>query len=239
VAHLPWLLAVAVAYAWPLPGAARDIAWVWPGGTVPSPQPQELAVLTQTIQLGAGTATRRPRRTPLVAAPGTSLTPVVHVQPGDATARLSSEQAAVIVADVLQAAAQSTSGWVQLDFEAPGPMREDWRRLVAALRQALPAQTRLSVTALASWCTGGAWLDALAADEVVPMVFALGPDSGPWQRAFQGEPRRLHARCQAGAAGFSIEAPPADAVRDRYARRYWFHERPQHPYALPSPETRQ
>jgi hypothetical protein len=32
------------------------------------------------------------------------------------------------------------------------------------------------MTALASWCAGDGWLDELPVDEVVPMLFEMGPD---------------------------------------------------------------
>ncbi len=44
------------------------------------------------------------------------------------------------------------------------------------LRQKLPQQIPLSMTALASFCVGDRWLDDLPVDEAVPMIFRMGPD---------------------------------------------------------------
>jgi hypothetical protein len=230
------VLAPLVLAALPARAGAGDVAWIWPGAVEPSPAPDELAVLTVSVHLGREGILLRPRRTPLVPPPGVRVTPVVHVQPERGAPPLAPPDARRIAAALLRAAPSSTSGLVQLDFEAPPSMRDAWRALVADVRRALPPEVRLSVTALGSWCAGGAWLDGLAADEVVPMFFAPGPGTAPWRLATLERAAALHPRCRAGAAGFSVQdAPPAE-VRRRYARRYWFHERPHHPYAVPPPE---
>jgi len=38
-------------------------------------------------------------------------------------------------------------------------------------------RTPLTMTALASWCTGDAWFNDFPVDEAVPMVFEMGADS--------------------------------------------------------------
>jgi hypothetical protein len=234
----PALLLALTCAAGAAPGATaaapRDVAWVWPAGDLPAPAPGEAAVLVRSVLLGDGPPRIVPRRRALVPGPGCRVTPVVHVHPGPDARALPPRDAAAVLEELLRAAAESTSGWVQLDFEAPAPLRRDWRTLVGEARRRLPPAVRLSVTAPASWCAGGAWLDALAADEVVPMFFHMGARGEEWLGLAATAPERLHPRCRAGAAGFSAQAPAPAALRRRYARRYWFHERGALPWTLPS-----
>ena len=62
-------------------------------------------------------------------------------------------------------------------MEARPSQRETYLRLVKQIRTTLPTDVRLSVTALAWWCRSDAWMDTLAADEVVPMYFRMGRDA--------------------------------------------------------------
>jgi len=136
----------------------------------------------------------------------------------------------------VRAARRSTSGWVQLDLEAHPSQRAFYRRLVRDVRTALPASTRLSVTALAWWCRSSDWLDGLAADEVVPMFFRMGRDGQALRGLLVNDPDHLQARCRGEAAGFSLQEPFAAATTARFRRTYWFdnrHWRATPDYPLP------
>src|SRR5499433_3757962 len=65
--------------------------------------------------------------------------------------------------------------FLQIDFEAKASQRDFFVKAVAALRHRFPDAV-LSATALASWCLNERWTQSLAVDEVVPMLFRLGPD---------------------------------------------------------------
>ncbi|MET0351188.1 MAG: hypothetical protein ABW067_15460 [Rhizobacter sp.] len=221
------LFASLAAGASPMASRAREVAWVWPGSAVPGGAGwHEAAVLLESIDLDGEQVVRRPRRLGLVAPKGLAVTPVVHVQSGPrGGARFTEAERRAVVAALRGAAEVATAGVVQLDFEAPRRQRDAWRELVAETRAALPTSVRLSVTALASWCHGGAWLDGVAADEVVPMLYRLGPDSRDWLRRWRDAPDSLHARCRGPAVGFSAQERPEPAIAGRYIRRYWFNER--------------
>jgi hypothetical protein len=83
---------------------------------------------------------------------------------------------------------------------------------------------RLSVTALAHWCTQGDWLDRLPVDEVVPMLYRLGAHADEWRRRFAQGDAGLARRCQGPALGFATNDPPPPALLARAARPYWFDE---------------
>ncbi len=206
--------------------AADDIAWIWPTSGAPPGPLREAAVLVETVVLQGQGVVRRPRMQALVMAPGVAVTPVVHVQAGAGSGAVftPAQRHAVLVA-LQRYAPRASSGTVQLDFEAPPRQREAYLALVADARRLLPRTLKLSVTALASWCRQGDWLDRIEADEVVPMLYRLGPESEDWRRLWLHNPERLHARCRGPAVGFAVQEMPASPVFDRYTRRYWFHER--------------
>ncbi|OWQ43883.1 hypothetical protein CDL60_27590 [Roseateles noduli] len=209
---------------------------------MPPPNATAWAVTVTQMRLTPDGIEEQPRRQGLPPPGGRPVTPVVHVDPlptgrrpipagelydgagaGASPGRaLTERQTAAIVQRVLDAAARSTSGWVQLDFEAVPSQRDSYHALVRRLRAALPASMRLSVTLLAWQCRSSAWISPIAADEVVPMFFRLGRDTARWQRELAAGADALHPRCRNEAAGFSPQdTPPADWQR-RWTRRYWF-----------------
>lgn len=70
---------------------------------------------------------------------------------------------------------------IQIDFDATVSERVSYATLLKDVRGKLPASLPLSMTALASWCIGDAWLEQLplgTIDEAVPMLFRMGPGTG-------------------------------------------------------------
>jgi hypothetical protein len=67
----------------------------------------------------------------------------------------------------------------------------------------------LSATALTSWCLHERWTQALAVDEVVPMLFRMGPDRRRIRAYFAdgGDFRSANCRTSIGVA--TDELPPA------------------------------
>jgi hypothetical protein len=105
--------------------AARDVAWIWPGSDMPSGPLQEVAVLVESIEFRGTDLARRPRLRSLVLAPTVEVTPVIHVQ-SDARSpdSFSAAQREAVLAALSRHAHESSSGWIQLDFEAPARQRE-------------------------------------------------------------------------------------------------------------------
>jgi hypothetical protein len=202
---------------------AQQAAWLWDEARLPAWSTHEAAVLQRHILLTGNDILLRPRKRWPALPPATLVTPVLHVEVSTVNPPTHIENSrAIIVSALLDAAAVSTSGWVQLDMEAKPSQRTFYRSLVQELRTALPARIKLSVTALAWWCRAPAWLDGLAADEVVPMFFRMGKDSAAMRALLEQSPDTLHASCRAGSAGFSPQEPFAEAVAARYAKTYWF-----------------
>jgi hypothetical protein len=203
-------------------GASERVAWMWDNAALPAWSAQHAALLDRHILLSAGSIrTRAGSHHPLP--PSTFVTPVLHVEVSTVhpPSNIEASRAAIIGA-MLQAAAHSTSGRVQLDMEAKPSQRLFYRSLVRDVRAALPADIALSVTALGWWCRSPAWLDGLAADEVVPMFFRMGKDGAALRELVEHAPQSLHPSCRGGSAGFSPQEPFSEQTIGRYRRSYWF-----------------
>lgn len=161
------------------------------------------------------------RRQPLTVPPGTERIPVVRVEVAPATtpAELAAHRDALV--EVIRSATRGASG-IQIDFDARRSERGAYADLLRAVRAALPRGTRLSITALASWCLGDRWLEGLPVDEAVPMLFRLGSD-GPEVRARLAAGEDFTADVCRGAYGLSTDERPPKMRRGR--RVYMFHDR--------------
>ena len=192
---------------------AEDLRWL--------PDQVGVAYVASSILLAGPSAQVRARANPLYVRPDTPLLPVVHV---DASWRqapsLTEQQQAVVVAQVVRAA----RGYrvVQLDFEVRRSQRAFLQAVVADIRQQLPADTALSITALASWCSGDYWLANMAADEIVPMTFRMGPEQEVIRQQIARDGGFRHAKCNL-AIGYAQDE--ARAV-SKAPRQYYFSPKP-------------
>lgn len=185
-----------MAWAWE---RDEDLRWL--------PADAGVAYVAASVWLEGDTARIRPRGNRLQVRASTMLVPIVHV---DASMRspadLTDAQRDAVVAQLVRAARDSESHVVQLDFEARLSQRAFLMDVIRHARAALPADHALSMTALASWCGGDAWLQNLPVDEVVPMAFRMASGSALW-RARLGEQRAFTAaRCR-DAIGTSTDEP--------------------------------
>jgi hypothetical protein len=216
-----------MAWAWERP---EDLRWLPPDTGV--------AYLATSIWLHGNAVALRPRAQPLWLHEGTVRLPVVHVDASTADPpALDAAQAQAVVQQVLLAAAGSPSRVVQLDFEARLSQRAFLTQVVRQARLALPADTALSMTALASWCAGDAWLDDVPADEVVPMAFRMSRD-GPVLRARLARDGAFSRKRCRDAIGSATDEPLPGLVAPRH---YVFSPRPwtaaawqAHPFARPA-----
>ena len=222
-------LAAALAFAAPC-ASATEIAWIWPSSGAPASGYDEMAVVVESLVFQGTRSERTPRLLAFALPSGARLTPVLHVQSAaDTGDTFSDAQRRSVLDAVDRHARESTSHWLQLDFEAPPRQREAYLALVHDIRRRLPAGWRLSVTALASWCTQGAWLDRIEADELVPMLYRLGPDADRWRARWSDPHSGLSPRCLTGASGFSMQETPGATSPVAGARTYWFNALPWSP----------
>ncbi|WP_211461510.1 hypothetical protein [Collimonas silvisoli] len=204
--------------------------------TKPAPSNQEqrigVAVLDTTILLRDGSATVRRRqqalRLPLAwyadnrLQQKTPLVTIVHIDMAGGAHKpaLNEKQKRIIVNAVTAAATRSPSQVVQLDFEVMHSQKPFLADIVRRSRDALPANVALSITALASWCVGDAWLSDLPADEVVPMAFRMNGDTKRMREVLDQDGRFPRPECQP-SLGLSLDEQPwPDKLRSQ--RLYLF-----------------
>jgi len=180
-----WALALAVLLLLTLhadsrvaaPGTPRLTVWAWE-------RPEDLrfldrrhasvAFLAQTISVDGGTVRVRPRFQPLRVPADTELTAVVRIEFRER--ELPAGQMNDLARKVAASAALPRVTTLQIDFDATVSQRALYRELLVRVRQQLPPATRLTMTALASWCLDDNWLAGLPIDDAVPMLFRMGAE---------------------------------------------------------------
>ena len=214
---LPLLLALFVTTSTTRPTV---ILWAWERPedlTFIDPQTTGVAYLAKTINLRRDKVSVRPRLQPLQLAPGTTTVAVVRIEAAEPS--LSNAQLQQTAREI---SALSVSSVVQIDFDAKVSERTFYRSLLQEVRRQLPASTKLSITALASWCAGDDWLRELPIDEAVPMLFRLGVDQRQFQRRLEtGQP--FESRMCQNSAGVSTDEPVTPPAVDRL---YIFNPKP-------------
>jgi hypothetical protein len=176
-------------WAWERPTDLRDL----PGGA-------GVAFLSQTITLTASSFDVQPRRQRLLVSPSTPLIAVTRIETKSSVApNLDDAQLARVAEAIAATGRLPRVRGLQIDFDATRSERPLYRRVLDAVRGRTGPGMFLSVTALASWCLSDGWLDGLPVDEVVPMLFRLGP----------GEriPGHLMQPACAGSLGLALDEP--------------------------------
>lgn len=110
----------------------------------------------------------------------------------------------------------------QIDFDARASQRDFYRHLLNELRKRV-GEIDLSIAGLASWCFHDDWITGLPVDEVVPMIYRMGPDGNYIRQALFAERRFPNSMC-AGNVGYSADEPlaPVHGLR----RIFLFHPQP-------------
>lgn len=225
------------------PPAARAapalVLWAWerPEDLRAAGPGVEVAAMTGFIDLSGDRLRARGRRFPLLVDPGARRIAMVHIQI-DTKARLqwSPELRARTAAAVLAYARTPNVDAVQVDFEVRASQRPVLLDVLHDVRGGLPPGVRLSMTALASWCETETWLGDAPVDEVVPMVFRMGPGGAALKAKLAAGGDFALPRCRR-AIGVSLDAPLAHIPPDR--RLYLFNPRSWTPADIAAALTRQ
>jgi hypothetical protein len=185
------------------------VLWAWERPEKLSfidPRKVGVAYLAKTVYLRNDRVVSRPRMQSLILPPGMKVIAVVRIETNRTDrAQLTTAQVENTASEVAGLAQLPNVAAVQIDFDATISEREFYRTLLTLVREELPSSMPLSITALASWCSGDNWLTDLPIDEAVPMLFRLGVESHRIaSRLKSGE--TFPAPCQT-AAGISIDEP--------------------------------
>ena len=185
------------------------VVWAWERPEVLDALPADIGVAAVIgfIRLrGDAVVVARGRRFPLVLdASRPQPIGVVHIEI-DQSASLSWTDR--LRTQVIAAALSFASGYgaVQIDMEVRRSQHAALLDVLAGVRAGLPPVTRLSMTALASWCDTEDWLDAVPVDEIVPMLFRMGRDGARLRRKLAAGGDFTAPRCRS-AVGISVDAP--------------------------------
>jgi hypothetical protein len=217
------LLALAIACSEPaIPTSfsnfPKTILWAWDRTEDLRFLPANTAVafLAITITISGGTVSERLRSEPVQISNGVPRVAVIRIEtkPNSLTPDVRSR----VAGSVLRAAGLEGVSGIQIDFDIRRSERAWFRDLLQAVRQRLPRQQTLSITALASWCEGDDWISALPVDEAVPMLFRLGPERETFRRMAACSHEFREPLCRS-SVGFSTDEAGLTSCGKRV---YWF-----------------
>lgn len=182
-----------------------------------------VAFLAQTILLEKDRVSQKPRRQPLEVAPGTYLIAVTRIETNKDGAKrptFDAEMSTKVAALVKNTLELLDVKGIQIDFDAVVSERAFYRTMINEIRKELPPAAPLTMTSLASWCTGDAWFNEFPVDEAVPMAFQMGADSEKIKTYLRNGSDWMEPLCR-GSYGVSIEEGKL-AGMNRGRRTYYF-----------------
>jgi len=187
------------------------------------PKDYGVAFLAQTIFLDNTGVTPKPRRQPLDVSPGTFMIAVTRIETnkdGKKRPSFDAEMRTKVVSLVKNTLDLPNVKAIQIDFDAVVSERDFYRSMMKDLRKQMPEGVSLTMTSLASWCTGDAWFNDFPVDEAVPMAFEMGADSDNIKDFLRKGNDWNEPLCR-GSYGISVDDPlKVDLKPDR--RRYYF-----------------
>lgn len=207
-------------------GTPNKILWAWERPedlNFVDPNEFGVAFLAQTIFLEKDQVSPKPRRQPLEVPPGTYLIAVTRIETKKGTfdrPTFSAEMGSKMVNLIKTTLDLPDAKAIQIDFDAVASERPFYRSMMAELRKTLPAGTPLTMTSLASWCTGDAWFNDLPVDEAVPMAFQMGADSEKIRNFLRNGNDWNEPLCR-GSYGISLDEGRLDGIKPG-RRLYYF-----------------
>ena len=221
------------------PPPAPKILWLWErpedvrflanNPVVNNPDRFQAAVLAGTLRLrktGRTTGLERlPRQQSVALPPDMPQIAVVRIESlPDVRSELNEDLRRQTAATILHWTRRER-GYVevQIDYDATLRERSFYKALLNDLRNGLPNDIPLSVTALASWCLGDRWLGETPVDDAVPMLFEMDLDAQRIRR-FLNEGKDFNEPLCRQSYGLSTYEPWPKLKKGR--RLFLFHPRP-------------
>lgn len=158
-----------------------------------------VAPLVASIFVDKNGVSVQPRTNVLKLSENAQIIPVIRLEISP-NIQVDDEQIDAIVHHIGSFAASCKSNMVQIDFDAAKSQRTLYEKLLVKLRSSLP-NIKISITALASWCVGDAWIDKLPITHAVPMLYNLGEHADDFKKYFKDKKQWKAAKCQ-GYIGF-------------------------------------
>jgi hypothetical protein len=213
-----------------IPAVPSTVIWAWERPEnlkFIDPSKIGVAYLAKTISLSAQTVITRPRLQPLELPANARVIAVVRIE-SDRLEKpaLTDAQLNQLVAEVVSLKELNISA-LQIDFDATTSERSFYRKLIVDVSKQI-SPLPLSITALASWCSGDRWLQDLPIAEAVPMLFRMGVERGAFASRLAGGNNIFATPCDR-AAGVSTDELIAVPQVDRL---YVFSPKPWTPISL-------
>lgn len=211
-------------------GFPKLILWAWERPEnleFLDPNQFGVAFLAQTLVLKNSDVVFKPRQQLLKVRPETKLIAVTRIESQKTTgspATLNASQREQLTQRILRTLHLGNVSAIQIDFDAATSERDFYRQLLTDLRQKLPDNIPLSMTALASFCIGDRWLSDLPVDEAVPMIFRMGADDHAIKSSLASGNDFREPVCRR-SYGVALDEP-LDMKFDRARRVYFFNMRP-------------
>lgn len=158
----------------------RVILWAWERRenlNFIDPDKTAVAYLARTLNLRGDDVIVRPRFQPLTVPSRTVLIAVVRIENDRRLPPTLSASQRGEAARIIAGLANASPAAIQIDFDATRSERTFYSDLLTDVRGRIPHSIPLSMTALASWCLDDDWVSGLPVDEVVPMLYRMGPDA--------------------------------------------------------------
>jgi len=187
----------------------------------------KVAYYAGTITFAEGKTIFTPRRQLLMVRPEIQLTAVVRIENKEKICP-DARQTAEAIRFIAKICAERKVSGCQVDFDCKSSEVGFFKNLITELRKELPSPLSLSITALASWCHTGSWVESLPIDEAIPMLFRMGVDDQLVRNNLTGQSFLKADTCRK-SVGISLDEPlpPANYLKDR--RIYLFNPRPWTP----------
>ncbi len=186
-----------------------------------------VAFLAQTIFLDNSGLTPKPRRQPLEVSPGTYIIAVTRIETnkdGKKRPSFDAEMTTNVVSLIKNTLELPDVKAIQIDFDAVVSERDFYRSMMKDLRKQMPERVPLTMTSLASWCTGDAWFNDFPVGEAVPMAFQMGADSEKIKNYLANGNDWNEPLCR-GSYGISVDDPLKVELKPG-RRMYYFSNNP-------------
>jgi hypothetical protein len=179
-----------------------------------------VAFLAATFLLEGDQVRSRPRQNPVRTSQGAYLMATMRIEISKRRKPSYSSRQRRQLADSIAKVVQATGvKAAQLDFDVPKSGRSLYRALIPEVRAKIGANVFLSLTALASWCEDGDWLTTVGADEIVPMLFRMGPGGPAVRERLRKNGQFSSPACRA-SVGLDSSEPDAAVLGKGHPRVY-------------------
>lgn len=184
-------------------GRPVTVLWAWQRSedlTYIDPATTAIALWIGSVTLQGEMPAISPRHAPVSAPTGVPMLGVIRLEQASTGTLTPVSQLVDVVGSLVQP-------WnvqeVQLDFDAAYSQRSYYQQLIEQLRQRMP-DLAISITALASWCFGDPWIEALDVDGAVPMLYRMGQDGEAIRHKLSSQ-RHVSARICRDNIGYSLD----------------------------------